>query len=62
MKLDSYEPDECCGTELAEALLAGQLAAREAWACPKCGAEWRPEVIGVLRHWRPAVVAMVFHG
>jgi hypothetical protein len=58
-ELDSYEPDDCCDGPLIHALRSGALATATAWACPKCGCEWKPRQVGAVRHWRPHPVVEV---
>ena len=58
-RLQSYEPDECCGNPIWRALRAGELDKAESWTCPKCGCEWKPDEEGPLRHWRPRPVLIV---
>lgn len=58
--LNTHEPDRCCGKHLAKALLKGSLDSVEHWDCPICGCEWKPKLVGEIRHWEPHPVVMVF--
>lgn len=49
------EPDPCCAPPLQKAMDAGALDAAETWECPKCGCEWKPRMVGPIRHWEPHV-------
>jgi len=62
-KLDTYEPDSCCGPGLAKAARGGVLKALLSWDCPRCGEKWVPRDVGGLRHWEPvpAVEILRFH-
>ena len=63
----SYEPDDCCGRRIAKALLKDELDSETRWECPKCGLEWRPDIVMAtvdgetreIRHWRPRPVLIV---
>jgi hypothetical protein len=52
--------DECCHGPLTEALLSGDLDARESWECQKCGCEWSPRMVAGVRFWEPHPVIMVW--
>jgi hypothetical protein len=54
--LNTFDESECCSKLLAAELLKGTLAAAKRWECPGCGEEWRPDMVGAVRHWtmRPA--------
>jgi len=56
---NSYEPDTCCGKHIVRAISEGKLDAADSWECPKCGLEWKPRVVGTLRHWEPHPVLLV---
>lgn len=51
--LESHEDDSCCGKRIGKALHDGLLESKAEWICPKCGLEWRPHVVGEIRHWMP---------
>lgn len=51
--LQSFEPDECCGDDLADALLSGELDTAETWTHEGCGQQWRPIEFEGVRHWHP---------
>lgn len=53
--LNTYEPDDCCGRHISNALRKDELETAERWECPKCGTEWTPAIIGEARHWSPRV-------
>jgi hypothetical protein len=54
--LNTADEDECCQHRLMKALLANANL-KSPWDCPKCGTEWRGEMIeGTnIRHWQPHV-------
>jgi hypothetical protein len=52
---DTWESDECCGKPLTRALRSGILRTDD-WLCPSCGAEWKAEQRGAVRHWTPAAL------
>ncbi len=54
----TYEPDDCCGRRISRVL--DTLSAADSWECPKCGVEWRPAIVGTLRHWAPHVPILLF--
>ncbi len=63
--LNTYMADECCGSELGDALLLGSLETAASWQCPMCGQEWRCEVHKLdagegIRHWTPHCPVLVF--
>ena len=59
--LNIADADPCCGRPLAKAFLSGTLDTALTWECPKCGCEWRAEVVGEgMRHWYPVVYTAVF--
>lgn len=43
--LQIFQPDECCGRPLAEALRSGALNDVKVWECPKCSQEWKPRYL-----------------
>jgi hypothetical protein len=55
--LNTIDPDDegCC---LAGLSRIADLNAINSWRCPKCGTEWRPNVVDGIRHWtaRPVVI------
>lgn len=55
--LQTFEPDECCGEGISQAL--GELSG-DSWTCPKCGCEWNPRMVGSVRHWEPHPEVMIF--
>lgn len=59
-RLQTYDPDSCCGTGLARALESGKLTAADSWTCPKCGIEWRAETAEAITHWSPHPVIVIF--
>jgi hypothetical protein len=59
-RLQSHVEDECCDGPLNRALRSGSLDTAESWTCPKCGENWKPELIGDLRHWTPRPLVAVF--
>ena len=56
---DTYQDDSCCSKRLAKALLAATEPLTE-WTCPRCGVEYRPRVVGDLRHWEAICPVVVF--
>ncbi len=54
----TFEPDACCGRQIAKSALAGTLGAL--WECPKCGCVWKPRTVGAVEHWEPHPHIMVF--
>ena len=57
--IDTYEWDQCCAQRLAKALREAVTPMTE-WTCPKCGVEYRPRMVGRLRHWEPQCPVVVF--
>jgi len=62
--LQTYEPDDCCGTPLYKAMRTGALDQANEWTCPKCGSTWRPRPLTItgtptMRHWEPACDAAI---
>ncbi len=51
--LNTFQEDACCGIPLSKAIASGKLAEASDWLCPRCGAEWRPEMRGPIRVWVP---------
>ena len=51
--LSTFVPDDCCAKPLGRALASGKLDAAESWSCPKCGCDWKPRMVGEIRHWEP---------
>lgn len=56
----TYEPDECCGAALSEALRSGALENTDTWTHEKCGLTWlatridaEPPLEVWIRHWAP---------
>ena len=43
--------DPCCRVPLSQAIESGRLDNAEAWWCPTCGCEHRPQMVGTIRHW-----------
>jgi len=63
--LNTYMADECCGSELGDSLLSGNLEAKASWNCPMCGQEWRRELYQLdagegFYHWTPHCPVIVF--
>ncbi len=54
MPMITAEPDDCCKPMRCD------LSKLQTWECPECGCEWRPTVVGPLRHWRPVPAVLVF--
>lgn len=57
--LNSHEADACCGAAIGDALLSGALDQAERWTHEECGMEWRPELFGTIRHWKPHPIALI---
>lgn len=59
---NSFDEDDCCGAALAEALLSGDLDAKDSWTHSRCGLEWKPMLVngGAIRHWSPQIITEVF--
>jgi len=53
--LNTAQADDCC-----KPLRAKNLATLESWTCKRCGCEWRPVMVGPVRHWVPVESALVF--
>ncbi len=51
--MNTAQEDDCCKP------LRADLFNKQSWICTKCGCEWRPVMIGPLRHWQPVVVFAV---
>lgn len=60
MKLQSYEPDSCCGRHIRKAISEEKLRHAESWECPECGCTWKPKQVGDIRHWSPVPLIAVF--
>jgi hypothetical protein len=56
--LQTLQEDPCCARRLSKVL--NSLATVSGWTCPKCGCEWRPQLVGQVRHWTPHEVIQVF--
>ncbi len=54
--MNSADHDDCCKP------LDSELFNKHTWTCSECGTEWKPQLIGPLRHWRPVPVVLVFQG
>lgn len=50
----------CCDPRIRKALAKGLLDAVELWACPKCGCEWKPRMVEMIRVWEPHVLIEVW--
>lgn len=61
--LDTFEPDySCCGRRIAKAARTGTLAAVTSWECSDCGCEWKPQMVGTVRHWSPVPRVLILKG
>lgn len=49
--LDLMDPDPCCFKRFGANLKSHSLKFASAWFCPKCGTEFRPVMVGTVRHW-----------
>ncbi len=63
--LQTYQPDNCCGSYLSTALLSGKLECVGSWHCPVCEQEWRAEVFQLdmgegVRYWSPHSPVLIF--
>ena len=58
--LNTFQDDPCCDANLVKALRAGELDGVESWTCPKCGCEWKPRIMGNVRHWGPHELIATF--
>lgn len=45
--LETFQEDACCQKHLMKA----KRASLDSWTCPKCGCEWKPRMVGNIRHW-----------
>lgn len=68
--LNLFQPDPCCSGPLSAALEDGSLDGKSDWTCPKCGSEWKAEIVihgdktdfpyYAVRHWSVVPVVEVF--
>jgi hypothetical protein len=50
--LNVIEPDTCCSPRFSRAARDGSLDNVKSWTCPKCGVEYRPQIVReCVRHW-----------
>lgn len=52
--------DDCCDKYLDEVISAGKADRLLSWACPACGCEWLPRMVGTIKHWEPHPYVAVF--
>lgn len=57
--LQTFAPDPCCSKPLSKAIRGGTLDKANSWTCPNCGCDWKPKLVGTVRHWEPEVLAVV---
>ena len=60
-RLESWAPDDCCATPLRRRIETDPgFASAEEWACPKCSAIWKAQLVGEVKHWEPVCDVVVF--
>jgi hypothetical protein len=53
------DPDRCCNARFYRDAQQGLIDNAVTWTCPKCGQEYRPQMIGLIRTWVAHVWAQV---
>lgn len=51
----------CCVCAWSKALKTGALDTIELWECPKCGCEYRVQLVSCIRYWAYFCDAVILH-
>ena len=54
--LETFASDDCCTNRLMRGARPGNW-----WKCPRCGAEWSAEMVGLVKHWTPVCDIQIFN-